>query len=166
MARDIARDIDGDSSRNLCFRFTDLPLVIRDLIWEAILPPSRVFHVNRCHDNPEGPCHPLSSPQPQSLRFYTDHPPPVIASVCKESCAVALRRGFFFSSCNNFPGVWFNPERDILYFNRNLQYLFKHRGGKPLMSVAGLDRVLNVGMGWRACFHGAPRPLAGDDMRS
>ncbi|PNY26751.1 Uncharacterized protein TCAP_03323 [Tolypocladium capitatum] len=153
------------ASHGVSFRFNGLPREVRDLIWEATLPPGRVFHVSGSHDIPETRRRPPSVPPTQSFKFYVHHPPPVITRVCGESRAVALRRGFFISSRKDSPGVWFGPERDILYFDRNMRYLFKTREGKPLVSVEGLDRVLNVGVGWRAWFRDVPRLLPGEDMR-
>lgn len=101
----------------------------------------------------------------QSFKFYVQHPPPVTTSICRESRAVALRRGFFLPSGKDFPGAWFSPEHDILYFDRNMRYLFKTREGKPLVTIEGLERALNIGMGWRAWFRDIPRLLPGEDMR-
>src|SRR5580658_6884259 len=83
------------SSNSVAFRFNGLPREVRDLIWEATLPPSRVFHVSGSHDSSETRHHPPSVPPTQSFKFYVHHLPPVTTRVCRESRAVALRRGFF-----------------------------------------------------------------------
>ncbi|POR31799.1 Uncharacterized protein TPAR_07974 [Tolypocladium paradoxum] len=155
------------SSDGVTFGFNGLPREVRDLIWEATLPPSRVFHVSGSHDARETRHHAPSVPPTQSFKFYVHHPPPAATRICRESRAVALRRGFFLSPQEAAPGVWFSPERDMLYFDRNMRYLFtvRTREGKPLVSVEGLDRVLNIGMSWRAWFRDVPRLMPGEDMR-
>ncbi|KAI9162958.1 hypothetical protein HJFPF1_04553 [Paramyrothecium foliicola] len=153
--------------------FSSLPPEVRDLIWEATLPPRRFFQVNdigRFSHNPT-PGAALGAVPIFTLHVY--HSPPSATQVCRESRSVALRRGFFLESQRHAedkdaavdPGVWFNPDRDVLYFDCNLRYYLRVRDGRPVYDVPGWDRVLHVGVEWRAFFRDVPRFSENQDMR-
>ncbi|KAF5005332.1 hypothetical protein FDECE_8228 [Fusarium decemcellulare] len=150
-----------ESSRPL--EFNDLPLELRDLIWGFALPDRRVFHVKGVSR-----LKPVSDLTKREMRFHFHirHPPPVGLHVCQESRAVALRKGFFLSPAGADPGVWFKPETDILYFDRNQRTTFQAKPNQPRMTVSGWDRVLNVGIEWRAFFRDTPRPSPGETTAS
>ncbi|KAL6415483.1 hypothetical protein AUP68_02042 [Ilyonectria robusta] len=141
----------------------DLPLEIRELIWEFALPDRRVFHVKGMSRQ-----RPFMNPDPRCLffNFHIGHPPPVCTRVCSESRAVALRKGFFFESRDDHPGYWFNPDKDILYLDRNQRTLLHSKPNQPRMKVSGWDRVLNVGLEWRAFFRDIPRPSQDETISS
>ncbi|KAF7560109.1 hypothetical protein G7046_g4045 [Stylonectria norvegica] len=146
------------------FNLSKLPLEIRDLIWEFSLPSCRVFHVSsitRIWSTNEAPS---SSLRPMFFSFHIHHRPPVASYTCQESRAVALRHGFFLSPSAPWAGVWFNPNLDILYFDRNQRTSFHLSASQNRMSVPGWDRVLNVGLEWRAFFRDAPQPSLGETM--
>lgn len=133
-------------------QFNDLPSEIRGLIWEATLPPRRIFHVR-------GSVTVYPEQGPPSLKrflFHIPHRAPVATRVCKESRAAALRRGFFFPNC---PDVWFNPDLDMLYIDRNQRRFIQ------LYRVDGLERVKHVGIEWRAWFRDIPALQSKESMQ-
>ncbi|KAF7548220.1 hypothetical protein G7Z17_g7214 [Cylindrodendrum hubeiense] len=148
------------------FRLRDLPLEIRELIWEFALPQCRVFHVKgmsrqRLWMPPDS--------RDMYFKFHINHPPPVALHVCSEARTVALRKGFFLSPHEarphgEHPGFWFNPDKDILYLDRNQRTSFHVKPNQPRIRVAGWDRVLNVGLEWRAFFRDIPRPSQDENI--
>ncbi|KAH6874751.1 hypothetical protein B0T10DRAFT_203264 [Thelonectria olida] len=145
------------------FDFNSLPLEIRELIWEFTLPDCRLFHVRsfsrqRLVRDEEV--------RQMFLIFHIPHPPPTALGVCAEARTVALRKGFFLSPHGDFPGLWFNPDKDVLYLDRNQRTRFHIKPGEPRMSIPGWDRVLNVGLEWRAFFRDIPRPSPDETMAS
>jgi hypothetical protein len=168
-----ATNDEGRDDKPLKQTFNSLPLEIRNIIWEATLPPRRFFQVSdigRFSHNPT-PGAALGAVPIFTLHVY--HSPPIATQICRESRSVALRRGFFLQSQRApdekgaavDPGVWFNPDRDILYFDCNLRYFLRTRDGKPWYEVPGWDRVLHVGVEWRAFFRDVPRFTENQDMR-
>ncbi|KAL6875891.1 hypothetical protein HDV57DRAFT_502390 [Trichoderma longibrachiatum] len=133
------------------FNLVGLPFEIRSLIWEATLPPPRIFHVKSTAE---------SSLQ-KILTFHRRHPPPVALHICAESRAAALRHGGFFLAPDARTGPWFNPKRDILYFDRNQRHMLRSKFGKT--HIAGWEQVLHVGLEWRAWFRDVPRLTAPGD---
>ncbi|KND91916.1 hypothetical protein TOPH_03559 [Tolypocladium ophioglossoides CBS 100239] len=155
------------SPETAIFRLKDLPPEIRDLIWDETLPSGRIFHVSDCNNVPHRHREVDSATQPRNKTFifHIHNPPPTALHICKESRNLALRRGFFLSPHKYSTGVWFNPMLDVLYFDRNMRHLLKACEGKKLVHVEGWDKVLNVGVEWRAWFRDIPRLQPGDDMR-
>lgn len=100
--------------------FSDLPIEIRSLIWEATLPPPRIFHVKGT----------VEFGQKKALTFHKPHPPPIALRISSESRTVALRNGGFFLAHFDSAGPWFNPKRDILYFDRNQRHMLRSSGGR------------------------------------
>ncbi|KAK7425175.1 hypothetical protein QQX98_000090 [Neonectria punicea] len=149
----------GSSHETRSLELQDLPLEIRDLIWELALPDRRVFQVKKISRQ-----RPLTDATKQEDYFVFNirHAPPVPSRVCSESRATALRKGFFLSPHGEHPGFWFNPDKDILYLDRNQRTSFHVKQGQPRMEIPGWDRVLNVGLEWRAFFRDIPRP-SGDE---
>ncbi|KAI5462073.1 hypothetical protein BGZ63DRAFT_413522 [Mariannaea sp. PMI_226] len=143
------------------FNFKSLPLEIRDLIWECTLPDRRIFHVKRFRRQPNTTDR---STREMFSVFHIEHPAPSATRVCAESRAVALRKGFFISPQGDFPGYWFNPDKDVLYLDRNQRTSFHVKPGEPRMSIPGWDRVLHVGVEWRAFFRDIPRPSQDETM--
>lgn len=143
--------------------FNSLPPEIRDLIWEFTLPDCRVFHVRGFSRERRTVG---VSPTPMFMTFHIQHHPPTTLRVCAEARTVALRKGFFLSSHDDFPGLWFNPEKDVLYLDRNQRTRFYLKPGEARMSIPGWDRVLNVGLEWRAFFRDIPRPTEEETMAS
>lgn len=151
-----------------------LPPEIRQLIWEATLPGRRVFHVmdgTRPASSSTSPSRGQSAAKrtqvnKQTFDFHIRHAPPVAAQVCRESRAIALLRGFFLSpnnsSCPSSPGLWFQPQRDMLYFDRNMRRCIT---AKQPIHIVGMDRVRHVGVEWRAWFRDVPK-LPNDDGTS
>ncbi|OAA34617.1 hypothetical protein NOR_08375 [Metarhizium rileyi] len=135
--------------RDLFPQFNRLPFEIRSLVWEASLPARRLFHVRESITvYPEkGP------PSLKRFVYHIPHRHPVATRVCRESRAAALRRGFFFPKC---PDVWFNPDRDMLYIDRNQRRFIRSNRGEPAYTVRGLEQVKHVGVEWRAWFRDIP----------
>lgn len=133
------------------FNFSGLPFEIRTLIWEATLPPQRIFHVKGTAD----------SCLKKILTFHCKHPPPIALHICAESRAAALRNGGFFLAPEAGTGPWFNPKRDVLYFDRNQRHMLRSKGGKT--QIRGWDQVLHAGLEWRAWFRDVPRQTAPGD---
>ncbi|KAM0520658.1 hypothetical protein ACHAPE_003055 [Trichoderma viride] len=127
------------------FNLSGLPSEIRALIWEATLPPPRIFHVKGTS----------TLDQERSLTFHKLHPPPLALRICSESRTVALQKGGFFLAHAGGAGPWFSPKRDILYFDRNQRQMLRSSGGKT--QIRGGDQVLHVGIEWRAWFIDVPR---------
>lgn len=133
------------------FNFSGLPIEIRALIWEATLPPPRIFHIKGTAE----------FGLEKALTFHKQHPPPIALRICSESRTVALRNGGFFLAHVGGAGPWFNPKRDILYFDRNQRHMLRSRGGKS--QIRGWDQALHVGIEWRAWFRDVPRQTAPGD---
>ncbi|KAF5021524.1 hypothetical protein F66182_6434 [Fusarium sp. NRRL 66182] len=139
----------SDSNTASLFELSSLPLELRDLVWSFTLPVRRIFHVKK-----------ISRKKSRSnlmrremcLHFHICHAHPIALQTCQETRAVAMREGFFLS------GVWFRPKTDILYFDRNQRTTFQVKPGQSRITVPGWDRVLNVGIEWRAFFRDTPRP--------
>ncbi|KAJ6437243.1 FAD-binding, type 2 [Purpureocillium lavendulum] len=150
---------------------------------------SKVAYAN-AHRNPEEDWlirdwHP-AEPSERAFDFYVRHAPPLATQICRESRAAALSSGCFFflapspsSSSSSLsspvpaaarpsPGAWFNPRRDMLYLDRNMRHriIKAASAAEPRrMRVRGMDRVLHVGVEWRAWFRDIPRLREGEDMR-
>lgn len=147
-------------------KFNSLPPEVRQLVWKETLPDRRVFHLSTflCPSHPKElpkrlPALAEAGSYRQTCDVYIRHKPPIATQVCNESRKAALRRGFFLSACEvtaagPHPGVWFNPQRDMLYFDRDMRRFicFKHH-----MSITDIDRVLHIGVEWRAWFRDVPR---------
>ncbi|EHK21223.1 uncharacterized protein TRIVIDRAFT_223147 [Trichoderma virens Gv29-8] len=134
------------------FNLSGLPFEIRTLIWEATLPPTRIFHVKGTTE---------SGINSKILTFHRKHPPPIALHICTESRAAALRNGDYFLAPEPGTGPWFNPKRDILYFDRNQRHMLRSQGGKT--RISGWEKVLHVGLEWRAWFRDVPRQTAPGD---
>lgn len=156
------------------FHLERLPPEVRQLIWEATLPERRVFHVSEISqaDYTEDTDNPFISNDTeldeQTFDFHIRHGPPMATQVCRESRAIALLRGFFLAPKKSFKksfraksstGSWFNPQKDMLYLDRNMRHCLK---AKLPLPVASMDRVLHVGLEWRAWFRDVPRRPAGE----
>jgi hypothetical protein len=141
------------------FDFQRLLPELQDLIWEAALPEPRVFHVRRTF----GPWN--GSSTFAGTDFHISHPPPALLWVCKSSRAIAHRKGIYLGRKAD---TWFNPERDILYFDKSgkNQCLPRLTGPPTLMPVHNWDKIRNVGIEWRAFFYKTPRPQSTRDMRA
>ena len=154
--------------------FSHLPLELREIIWQFTFPPPRIFQVRRFSERTRPTA---DNSEPEKTGNFSFHrgnrgrPPPVATHVCRESRAVALHRGFFLSSeygdddKRNLdavrsgrpgrPGFWFNPDADVPYLDRNQRsWLYR-----DIPAVPGWDRVLHVGLEWRAFFGDVPRIL-------
>ncbi len=144
-----------------------LPPEVRLLVWEATLPDRRVFHVSDLTEVPQTPRITNSTKRNEQLfSFHIRHAPPIAHGICHESRAVVLSRGFLLSgskTCTGKPsaGPWFNPQRDMLYLDRNMRHCLK---AKTPINVHGLNRVLHVGLEWRAWFRDVPRLPDGENM--
>ncbi|KAH7148375.1 hypothetical protein EDB81DRAFT_460794 [Dactylonectria macrodidyma] len=151
----------SDESKK-ALELTDLPLEIRELIWEFSLPKCRVFHVKSISQQRPA----VPDTHTMYCKFHIDHAPPVCLYVCSEARIVALRKGFFLSPHGQHPGYWFSPEKDILYLDRNQRTWFHMKPDQPRMTVPGWDRVLNLGVEWRAFFRDIPRPSENETIAS
>lgn len=145
----------------MVFHLGRLPPEVRLLVWEATLPDRRVFHVSSLTEAAQAAQKTSSVKRSgQLFSFHIRHAPPIAHQVCHESRAVVLSRGFFLSDGETTAGkpcagTWFNPQRDMLYLDRNMRHCLR---AKTPISVGGLDRVLHVGLEWRAWFRDVPRP--------
>ncbi|TQV98703.1 hypothetical protein V2A60_007589 [Cordyceps javanica] len=160
----------------MVFELGRLPPEVRQLIWEATLPDRRVFHVSKLTDAPRAA---NTERREQMFSFHIRHAPPAALGVCRESRAIALLRGYFLApatvctATRKQPllllppppplstGPWLNPQRDMLYLDRNMRYCLK---AKTALNVRGLDRVLHIGLEWRAWFRDVARRPDGEDM--
>ncbi|KAL7783643.1 hypothetical protein V8C37DRAFT_396860 [Trichoderma ceciliae] len=133
------------------FNLSGLPFDIRALIWEATLPCPRIFHVKSTAE----------SCLQRVFTFHKPHSPPIALHICSESRAAALRNGGFFLAPAAGAGPWFNPKRDILYFDRNHRHMLRSKGRKT--QIRGWEQVLHVGLEWRAWFRDVPRQTAPGD---
>ncbi|OPB46139.1 hypothetical protein A0O28_0062600 [Trichoderma guizhouense] len=138
-------------AQNTSFNLPGLPFEIRALIWEATLPPARIFHVKDT----------TMTGRHKIFTFHRKHPPPIALHICAESRAAALRNGGFFLSPEPGTGPWFNPKRDILYFDRNQRHMLRITDGH--LWICGWEEVLHVGLEWRAWFRDVPRQTAPGD---
>jgi hypothetical protein len=158
------------------FRFNDLPFEVSELIWEHALPDARIFHVEQIHVHSTVERRlntTTSSPVYYGhLQFYHTHKPPVITQICTASRKVAWRVGCFlfpYSKITNHPGVWFNPNQDILYVDRNQRSALGTDGINRTLIIAGLDRVQHVGLEWRWFLRDGSKRLedySSEEMRS
>lgn len=165
------------------FPFHRLPPEIQDLVWEAALPPRRVFHVSAGFTK-DAQLSSSSSPSHGGFQFHIRHPPPPSLAVCRTARQATLRRGVFLAGPH---GGWFRPDTDILYFDRNQRRLFhppkgqgrdrhpfssnpstssppsasNHSRRHPLPSACAA--VQHVGLEWRAFFSHMPRLRPGQD---
>lgn len=144
--------------------FLNLTPELRSLIWEATLPPQRIFQVR----NLEMIKYESPTKQTSRLKFHIRFPHPVALSVNRESRATAQRRGFFLGAkpdgkCQ-VGGVWFNPQKDVLYIDRNQRMVMRHEQ-KGRRTIADLDRVLHVGLEWRAIMLDTSGLEKGETMR-
>ncbi|OAA61507.1 hypothetical protein ISF_05586 [Cordyceps fumosorosea ARSEF 2679] len=147
----------------MVFELARLPPEVRQLVWEATLPGPRIFHVSELAAPPTSDNSDKDDKDDRPttlLDFHIRHPPPASHGICRESRAITLLRGFFFSS--SAAGPWFNPRRDMLYLDRNM----RHRLNTTRTPVPGLDRVLHVGLEWRAWFRDVPRPPSSSGISS
>ncbi|KAJ4267590.1 hypothetical protein NW762_003699 [Fusarium torreyae] len=140
-----------------------LPPELRDLVWSFTLPDYRIFHVKEVSRQE---AHSDTTKREMCFHFHIRHALPVALQTCRESRTVALREGFFLSPHGDDPGVWFRPATDILYFDRNQRTTFQVKPGQPRVTVPGWDRVLNVGIEWRAFFRDTPRPSRNETTAS
>ena len=128
-------------------QFRDLPLEIRELIWEYALSDSRVFHVKQVVAEPyrHQTASPLD-PRPGRILFHKEHRPLVATQVCTEARRVAWRIGCFLfrrPGHDAHPGIWCNPRSDVLYIDRNARNAFPVVVGSAVArdSVSGAGAV-------------------------
>lgn len=141
----------------MLFELGRLPPEVRLLVWEATLPDRRVFHVSKLEEAPDDDKN--TKKREQIFSFHIRHAPPIAHKVCRESRAVVLSRGYFLAQSSSetctaarrpSAGLWFNPQRDMLYLDRNMRHCLQ-------ADMPGLDRVRHVGLEWRAWFRDVPR---------
>jgi hypothetical protein len=99
------------------YKFNDLPTELRQLIWRAALPPSRIVlleHKKRKFDaNIEE-----FIPRIDRLGFRTDAPNPSILLACREAYNVAcfyFQRAFSNKTGTSIPEIYFDFANDFLY---------------------------------------------------
>ncbi|KAF4977909.1 hypothetical protein FZEAL_5614 [Fusarium zealandicum] len=151
----------GNKPRYL--QFNGLPLELRDHTWELTLPNRRVFHAKEVSSQK-----PNNEPTKREMcfRFHIRHHPPSALNICTKSRNVAMRHGVFLSPCGDEPGVWFRPETDILYFDREQCKTIQVNPYQPRITVSGRENVLNIGIEWRVFFLDSPRPSQGETTSS
>ena len=159
-------------------QFTDLPPELRDMIWEFSLLESRVFHVKQIRKFLQNPGERVMSGR---LAFHNPQPPPAATAVCTESRRVAWRTGcvLFQHAATSLRHElqWFNPNCDVLYFDRNQRAAFNNLLGGPGMGsekptpgvvVPGLERVRHLALEWRWFMQDGSKALeaySSDEMR-
>ena len=164
-------------------QFTDLPLELRDMVWEFALPPPRVFQVKRigwllAREIPPSVYritfsgrHATTHPASRHFRcfeFQREYPVPVVTQICCESRAAALRAGYFLlptffsaetpriSSDVRARMVWFGGPVDFLYFSFPADHATLNYGwGHRPISTPCLSLIQNVGVEWVYLFQGA-----------
>lgn len=97
-------------------KFNYLPAELRQLIWKAALPPSRIIlleHKRRKCD--------ASSRRIDRLGFRTDAPNPHILLACREAYTVAssyYQRAFSNRNGTSIPEIYFDFANDFLYLGQ------------------------------------------------
>lgn len=157
--------MENREQKNGSFRFNDLPPELRTLVWEFSIP-QRLFHVRSIlpERNPDDEDNQEETQDEMFFKFFIDPPSPAALRVCRESRAVATRHGFFFRSSPGKRGPWFNPPTDVLYIDRGQRHYFRSGGRRTPLRIAGAERVLNVGIEWRAFFHDVSPSWSWDEM--
>ncbi len=135
-------------------KFNYLPAELRQLIWKAALPPSRIIlleHKRRKCD--------ASSRRIDRLGFRTDAPNPHILLACREAYTVAssyYQRAFSNRNGTSIPEIYFDFANDFLYLGR--EWGGRARGKyhqeciiKALENVlhpSDLSRIQNLAIWW------------------
>jgi hypothetical protein len=94
-------------------QFKTLPIDIRLLIWEMVLPDGAVHEIHPCSKLMVG----------GKMMFRSNHgTPPAILSVCQESRRIALQnlKVFYYRAPTDTKRIrpfYFNPRRDTLFLN-------------------------------------------------
>lgn len=119
--------------------FSLLPPELRNAIWEAALPPPRVFDIYPASTSQKTPAH-------EGLRFASLHsePPPPLAAVCRESRSLALHH-YRPLTLSGGTTKYLDFARDVLLlesclFERNLLRALLFMGKIPLIRD-GLQRL-------------------------
>lgn len=146
-------------------KFSDLPLELREMIWNLAIPGPRLFHAKSIiripsGDLPKSKYHVkyLSDTEIWKLRCFDFHSPPrppSVLHVCRESRAAALAAGYFAlptaaDALDADRHTWFSAPDDILYLDQSfLSSDYDSLGG--FVPFPGLARIRNVGLDWRSC---------------
>jgi hypothetical protein len=140
-------------------KFNDLPPELRQLIWRAALPPSRIVlleHKKRQFDaNTEE-----FIPRIDRLGFRTDVPNPSVLLACREAYSVAcfyFQRAFSNKTGTSFPEIYFDFANDFLYlgpewvgpgessrcYQERITYVLANE-----LHLADLSRIENLAIWW------------------
>jgi hypothetical protein len=151
-------------------KFNDLPTELRQLIWRAALPPSRIIlleHKKRKFDtNIEE-----FIPRIDRLGFRTDARIPSILLACREAYNVAcfyFQRAFSNKTGTSFPEIYFDFANDFLYlgpewvgpgessrcYQERITYVLANE-----LHPADLSRIENLAVWWDN-EHAGTNPIA------
>lgn len=153
-------DISGTRPSLFC-----LPFEIRFKIWKLVLPGRRVFRARARYGLVPRTWHtwPLEAPRikllsPDASRWifrvarFEDEGDglvhagivlPKILEICHESRNFALQHGgfAFVNSSYSEPGIWWNPELDVLFFNHDWDF---DKDTWALQGLCGLKLIRNI----------------------
>jgi hypothetical protein len=136
-------------------KFNYLPAELRQLIWKAALPPSRIIlleHKRRKCD--------ASSRRIDRLGFRTDAPNPHILLACREAYKVAssyYQRAFSNRNGTSIPEIYFDFANDFLYlgqewvgpgkscrfYQERISYVLEND-----LNPSDLSRIQNLALWW------------------
>lgn len=145
----------------------DLPFEIRSMIWKLLLPGRRVFQARAMYglaptvngdETTKTPRIKSLSPDASRWMFrvsdfnqgtneysvvYRGIVIPILLKICRDSRNFALQHGGFAFGNRAYsePGMWWNPELDVLFFNYDWNL------GKDtwaLCGLSGLEHVRNI----------------------
>lgn len=111
-----------------------LPIEIRLMIWELLLPGRRLLKA-RTRPNPDVPC---------GILFYIPHKPPILGQICVETRLFLHKHGVLtFSMLGGKPQCWWNPKDDVLFFDHKIR---PSDAKWALLRVLGLGDVRNIAL--------------------
>ncbi|GKT48098.1 uncharacterized protein ColSpa_08279 [Colletotrichum spaethianum] len=105
-------------------RFLHFPPEIRRMIWEASLPPGRIYEPKTYNS--------WITYDTRPVQFYQHWAPPVMREACREAYTVCMENGSFrfgyFGGMRPglMRGIWFNNDLDAVYLHTYEQWHYFH----------------------------------------
>lgn len=111
-----------------------LPIEVRLMIWELLLPGRRLLKA-RTRPDPD---------VPGGILFYIPHKTPILAQICVETRLLLHKHGVLtFSMLGGEPQCWWNPKDDVLFFDHKIR---PSVAKWALRWVLGLRNVRNIAL--------------------